>query len=130
MTNDHPTLFGRVSLAQLFTDISLTAPEQIGPYRRYPEWVGRYLVTGLPGFVNIEAGSALCAKLNPHWAPDIQAKLVNGVIGHIEIMRSSRAQPPDTMLVVARDPHWIAHADVALIPYMTDEEVAAWLKSL
>ncbi len=126
---DHQTLFGRTTLDKLFCKFEFITPSKMGQVNYYPATPGWFLIGGMPGFLDFKHSRVLAAHVKRRYINDIQDRLFNRVVGEFEIMRSHRNPQPETMLLVAHGTHRMNKVDVALIPYMTDEEVAEWLKN-
>lgn len=131
MKTEPPTLLRRQDLSDLFWGCRLVEPITVNMLRQYILSPGDYFISGLPGFVTINTHTnhskvMVCRILTPY-VEKIQERLFNEVIGEFEIVRSHRQPPPETMLVVAHSTHRMNKVNVALVPWMTDEEVAAWL---
>ena len=109
------TILGTTTLQQVFQRYGfLTHP-------------GRYLLTGLPGCVDVERHLALHAYPGPIALCAIEARLYQETVRGFEILRSHRQGPrPATMLLRAYGWHWHQQVDVALLPYMDDLEAEAW----
>lgn len=125
---DYITLLGRLELADLFWGCRLVEPAQVNMFRQYFLPAGEYFISGLPGFVAWNSHTGRCKVMTTHVATPyvgrIQERLFGGVIGEFEIVRSHRNPSPETMLVVAHSTHRMNKVDVALVPHLTDEDVA------
>ena len=129
MTQDTNTLLGRMTLDELFYKFKSITPSTMGQANYYRTTPGWFLIGGLPGFLDFKHRRVLAAHIKLRYINAIQDHLFNRVIGEFEVLRSHRNPQPETMLLVAHSTHRMNKVDVALIPYMTDEEVAEWLKN-
>lgn len=115
-------------LDSLFDRYTMESSRVNGGVNYFPETLGWYPFTGLPGSVDHHGERRLVVSPHPFVIWALQPMMTTGVIGSFRSVRSAYWMKQNLLPVFAYDAHHISNPFVALVPYSEHERFSGRAK--